>query len=717
MRGAGDRVVPSVEQIQSNPFTSNAEKNSKTERYNDMQKIKEKYAQQNPSLATQPIVDLQVYPAPVPPQNKSINPKNFVPINTSSFGTQVMPNLQTPYLPYSNLPYSNVINPIPLIKNYSITIGGPETNHSQINAIYEDILPEKYYNNTFSTLTERKNIYTFIRSIFVKQHDGEDIALSGSKDNSLLRYMKFLDLNPYNPNMLSDNPYKGLPDNMLLYRSCYPIRKDTTTNSVQCASRSLGLNVRIYKLTNEEYTIKRHTADANTFDVWRELAYYEYVRDHIIRKMVCPNFNIMYSYHLAQNCDIDFDRINNFKRNIKGPVNGPRFVVRNNDGILDGSAAVRPGPVLTGGSKYKILQNGGNGSILNGAIQSRANIYGNQAIKPQFCTDLERPSTGYSGKAIVVLSEAPTSNLVTWASKVYKVNGYIRQMLNPGFHKIEVWNSILFQIMAAMYVLEINQIAFTNFSILDNIYIKELSIHENIKKYWIYKINGIDYYVPNYGFLVLIDSNFKDVDKNNLNNNELGWDDNKIYKIYSKMFDNNCNNLNSLCMKSFKNVFNRNVFSNTFINSGGSLPDDSVLNLIQSIGDDDLPSINDYLVKYMTMFMNNRVGTLLKEDEISNIQKDNRQGFRPGQIVVYEYKNNTYKFVIYLGKNDNLANILTCEEKTSFHDNKVKIISSTATIDMLYNYSVYEPITQNFKPNESNFSNENLMEIYTINKL
>ena len=41
---------------------------------------------------------------------------------------------------------------------------------------------------------------------------------------NLLSYVKFMELNPYHSDKLTNNPYKSLPDRMLIYRSCYPIR-------------------------------------------------------------------------------------------------------------------------------------------------------------------------------------------------------------------------------------------------------------------------------------------------------------------------------------------------------------------------------------------------------------------------------------------------------------------------------------------------------------
>jgi hypothetical protein len=74
--------------------------------------------------------------------------------------------------------------------------------------------------------------------------------------NSLLSHIKFLELNPFNTNKFSNNPYKGLPRDMLIYKSCYPIVYDPSNISVQCKKSSVGINMRVYRLTKEEYQTK-----------------------------------------------------------------------------------------------------------------------------------------------------------------------------------------------------------------------------------------------------------------------------------------------------------------------------------------------------------------------------------------------------------------------------------------------------------------------------
>jgi hypothetical protein len=70
-----------------------------------------------------------------------------------------------------------------------------------------------------------------------------------------------------------------------------------------------------------------------------------------------------------------------------------------------------------------------------------------------------------------------------------------------------------------------------------DIYIKDISQHENIVTYWKYKIKNFEFYVPNYGYLVLFDSNFKDLSNGGFT--VLNKKSPLEYKIYSNIFKDN----------------------------------------------------------------------------------------------------------------------------------------------------------------------------------
>ena len=87
--------------------------------------------------------------------------------------------------------------------------------------------------------------------------------------------------------------------------------------------------------------------------------------------------------------------------------------------------------------------------------------------------EIEMDLEDYSKKAIIALTEAPNSNLFGWASKIYETDGIRKVMVSTGFFDDKVWMSILFQIMAGLYALQIKGIYIKNFTLEDNVYIKD----------------------------------------------------------------------------------------------------------------------------------------------------------------------------------------------------------------------------------------------------
>ena len=732
MKGGGEKIIP-LFQKKNDPTIPNEQKKITTNRFmeNQTQKptqtlgLPNPYSQREPLPNQNPLVDLQIY-EPVKPQPKPQNPPLFAPIYTNN-----------PYLPpqWSGW-YGGQqgwgpmygLNNMPIIKSYNINVSGPTVDHSLVNGIMEDAVPAKQYLNTANTLGERINNYYFVRSTFIKHNDGEDISLGGYSDNSLLKYLKFIELNPYNPNQMSNNPYKGLPDNMLIYTACYPIRFDKSNNSTQCAKNTLGMNVRIYRMTMGEYHIKSNKDDYYKYNLWREVHFYEYIREKIIKQKVCPNFPIIYGYYISENSDIDFDKLLMIKR--KGAAVEPQYIAKVSR-IYDQTRVIN-NPV----NPYAPIQTGGNNDInrrLINVAQQLVNPYSrpiglnanevpiltqalncnNGICRDPYGATIKINNNSFGNKALVAMTEAPTYNLYGWASRTYKADGIVKRMTNSGYHKSDIWKSILFQIMTALYVLQVHNIVFRDFTILDNIYIKDISVQENVTNYWKYKINGIDYYIPNYGFLVMIDSNYKDIDITNFTIKKSLADN---YKIYGGIFDGDTTNkdLDRLTFSAFISSMDTNSFSTVFTNGGGTKPPEDILDLMNTIHSDAITyentRIDHFIYKYMRMFMNNRIGTLLKTSEITNIRRDEVKEFKSGQIVIQEIQYDTYVFAMFLSSTDGKVKILTKEDPTS-ND----IIEKEVTLDNLYNYSKFEPINQNFNSSKLNLNEETLLETYIIN--
>lgn len=641
----------------------------------------------------QPLVDLQVYNPPRPPPKKKqeISPAMYMPIPTQP---PYFPPQMNPMWPYY---YPQMVSPV--IKQYSIN-DGPFVNYSTLSVIKEDSLPGQF-DNTSNSVGERINMYNFVRSVFIKHYDGEDINLDGKGDNSLLSYLKFLELNPYHKSADTRNPYKGLPNDMVIYRSCYPIRYDHKTNSVQCAVNSIGMNIRVYKLTLAEYNIKK-LQDAKFYEhnVWREVAYYEYIREQILKRKVCPNFVLFYCYYISENCNINFNKVKS--------LNGSRV------SLNDVRKAVDNGNMA---KKLKIDVDKITKSDTITLPPPIASIADLKQHMDQLCKDgkptIELDLDSYSGKGLVALTEAPTYNIYGWSSRKYSKEGNVHKMINSGYHKSEVWISVLFQIMAAMYTLQLHKIAFRHFTIEDNVYIKDTTQHDNIVTYWKYIINNFEYYVPNYGYLVLIDSNYKDID----NHYTLGQRSRKVdYKIYSNIFCENDSDeklIEKACFDAFKEAINPNTFSNAFTNFGGTPPPEDIQALLGKIYSEatqaNAPTdISYYIYKCMSRLLNNRVGTYLSETEIKNIRAE--KDFKPGQVIAMADAYERYQFVVFV-KNENGKNYILTKNNPKDPD-----VIVTEPVGELFSYSTHEQIVQNYKPTEANLNEDELIEVYVVSK-
>ncbi len=252
------------------------------------------------------------------------NKQAQLPIQPLTLSSPFMPPQFTTYL--SNF-MRNFYTPF-IYKDYNIKIGGPAEDRTFASMIYEDALPALNVYYSYKTLRDRNNLTDFVRSNFLNGSDGELTNFSGEK-NSLNSRLKLIKLAPFTNNVWSSNPYYTLPKGILLYSSCYPIIADRKSGIAQCAKNSVGINVRLYSVTPDElvsrypsYGSKTPTIVApgtpppapstppnqDTFNVWRELIYYEYIRNNINRGYISPNFIQSYCFFLCSDLKIDYSK-------------------------------------------------------------------------------------------------------------------------------------------------------------------------------------------------------------------------------------------------------------------------------------------------------------------------------------------------------------------------------------------------------------------------
>jgi hypothetical protein len=346
---------------------------------------------------------------------------------------------------------------------------------------------------------------------------------------------------------------------------------------------------------------------------------------------------------------------------------------------------------------------------------------------------------------LIALTEAPTQNILRWCSRIYEQNGInnsIYRAVSTGYHDQEVWKSVLFQLHQALYILHNKEICIWNFNLENNVFIKETNFDNNNIGYWRYIINGIEFYVPNYGAIVLIDTSFKDL---NVESSMLttitdfynGTTLNPVhlppstykgidnldsrdfrYKIMmGNIFDDDQKPLiNTRSNSNFKSIFSRGSFDSTTDKIEGFVkPDNEILDLIENIGGTGSGKKNDMdnIILNHGHFLHTRMGTILGKTEIPEFPSGNTD-FKRGELVGYSNGDNYLVGMIY--DTFNLKTLLGTDTVKLIkldRPNK-KVITSIIDIEIGSIIKLTEKLKQVYKPN-SKLADEELIETYEIN--
>ena len=609
--------------------------------------------------------------------------------------------------PYKHEMRTNVNMVKPVNISFSNPVGG---SHMTINKVYEDMLPGDKFGFTLKSTFERKQLTNFIRNMILENGDGEEMSISSGTKKTLLSYIRLLEVNPYN---IERNPYKTLSKGFLLYTSAYPIRHDLQRNQIEIAKLSMGINVRLYELSfgAEKCFNLGERVDCDNFDVWREIKYYEYVREDILKKKVSPNFVGLYLYTIDSTSRIDYDKLNMIKYGtypkdmMKNEVLNQKkvnnlheldplqFLALNSYGINHKKFSTSDNLIdhtkisdrkVQETVKYLIKYRYVSGNNQNWLwtkegikfIASKGYFsfittnakqpFAGSKVKPEEIRILasligKQDLTLNTGKSLIALTESPNNNILNWASPVSDNYGTVQKMIETGYHTPETWKSILFQLVYACAVLQDKGIYFEKFSLENNVYIKDLFTNVEKRDHWVYKVDGLEFFVPNYGYLLMIDSNFADIMDNTnklyLNKNiapSSNDDDYPDYKIKSeKLFSNKNNNNDDNALKkrmfySFKQMINKDNFNTNLRKIGGEVPDQSILDLLDKMYSSPEENIKDYLGKYFREFLNNRIGTYLTQEEMQIVSLIPNFNLNKGDLVVYQERYQEFKWAIYL---------------------------------------------------------------------
>lgn len=590
---------------------------------------------------------------------------------------------------------------LPVQKVYNLNIPGPIGGHSTVQRIYEDMIPNKNPQLVYSTLGERLVFYNYLRSILINFYDGENAGIGGKNiqsyydlcqsrtkyakgQRSILEFLKVLNVNPNKFSIFEKNPYLMLPKNLLIFNTCYPIVFDEVSGGAMCAKNSVGLQMRIYALNVAEY-VSHVTRDPlfKKYDVWRELLFYEMIREEILKKKVCPHFPIDYGYVLSPNSQIDFGVLS------RRPDNERDRITKDYQDFL-----FREGVI-----KRTV-------SVSTDAYVARARYIWNEIFP--LPDEIDPSLQKYSGQCLVVMTEAPTFNIYLWASRQYNVKGIVNKMTNHGYHQAFEWINVLFQIAVAMAVMQKYRIYLADMTLEDNVYIKDLHTEGNNVGYWRYVIGGRSYFLPNLGYLVMIDSNFKDITKDGLINEESS----RSYKLaIDDLFEKvDKDVLDKEIYANFKNLFNPNNFSPEYLSNNVNPLPDEIITLIKNINDDTEIDITKLLGKYFTDFFHDRIGTNLNEREVSNLKSVN-DVFKVGELVAFTPSVNNYVWVMIDEINNDQARIFN--RVTNPTTGIVTPEYSTIPINSLRQYPSLISIDHVFKV-ENRIVDADLLETYII---
>ena len=772
------------------------------------------------------------------PRYRQVHPAPFVPTK--------YPAPNTPYVTgntgrLGDNPYFYTTNNVPVINNYKIDAGGVNADHINLNNIYEDILPESLRYSKLTSINDRTSLYSYLRSTFITYEDGEYINIStiqkgGTNTFDLLGRVKLMEFNPFNFNKFTSNPYKNLTGDMVLFRSCYPMSFNSI--SMKCGRNNINLNIRIYDMNVSDFCANRiggsYTWDRR--DVWREIGFYEYLREKIIKSKICPHFPILFGYYISDNKKINFEkfRILNIKNknrteikqelkkkaaedllikkalqkelkklrdtkesstniptdkdkygnifyigsyvfnkdpdnsinNIVGYIvdimedtttNSTKYMLKKiNAAILDDIEIVAKKDME---SYYTVIKNIDSYNQLVPDKELNRNIN----FDPARVNDLEllrimrfiQPSYP-SGKCLISITESYNYPFRLWASRIYEKEMNIsNKMIHTGYHSVNVWYSILFQLLYTLATMFNYNFNIHNFDIDNNVYIKFLGKEESSFGYWKYIINNVEYYIPNYGYMVIFDSNYKNISSttsslplNSAQNIQ------QTYKCTStKIFttpsgNNTYYNIRRNFYNSLLKLFTYDsLYGADHLKYGGIAPDDEIIKLYKDIEkeltkytynyseshkEQNIFNINFEKIFYTFFyrFLHNRIGTIATKDDLNYV---NMEYIETNPINGNIYVNDDNRFVLYIKSNNTKYEYVEENNETKntiITENEGIVLNITRkTIDKeldildekksnmisLRKYESDRPLAQNYKLVDSKFTINNLIETYHLN--
>ncbi len=526
-----------------------------------------------------------------------------------------------------------------IYKDYNINIGGPNANHGIAQMLYEDLLPSPDIYTSYKTMGERNALYDYIRGSFIKVEEGELVDFSGSK-RSLNSRLKLLNLAPYNTNKYDNNPYKALPYGMLLYNSCYPITY-AKNGCVECNKNHVTINIRLYDLSLEEYAY----IDNNGYNKIKDITKKEMTEE--CRQKVFNKSNIL--------------REKQYYEYIRNEINKNKVC-----------------PNFVESYCYFIC-------IDANFDYSKTGLGTDRNIKTK------------SNKSLIILTESPNNNIYDWASNKAVLEKNIEKQVSTGYKTPEMWNGVIFEMMVSFYIMYSKKFTLTDMKIQNNFYIKDINLVTDSKNFFVYVIDDIEYYIPNYGYLLMVDSD----------NHDIGGKTDTI-KIVGNFLQDSDDVIYENIHKNMSNCINHSSFTSTSIVA----PNSNIITLINKLNTmiSKAPNKRENILKEIMPqifcnYMHNRIGQNLYINEVSYIAKTKKKLKKGDLFCIKEKTEGNYKICL----------CVSSENSSIYYIDDIKIFNK-----QLLNTTDYECLTssldikQNKNINEPYLNNENLIETYYI---
>ena len=280
---------------------------------------------------------------------------------------------------------------------------------------------------------------------------------------------------------------------------------------------------------------------------------------------------------------------------------------------------------------------------------TKSKIYFDQLISNNLIHKLTK-------NALILLTEAPTTSFTQWCSIKREAFGAAYKMSSSGYHPVKIWKSIIFQFVYIFAVLEKEGIYIEEMSLNDNFYIKDIHINPNSIGSWIYKIKDFEFYIPNYGYILMFDSKYLDITTDKPY---------KKYKILSKAFTDNGKltyaDIKKKIYKKMIQILDSSNFEHYAKINKINMIDPEISSLLKNItkyvnenSNNTNFSIEDIFTKniYFASFLHNRIGTVLTKNEKDNLNPYIIPNIKKGELCVYRHTNNEYYWAMCVDIND-----------------------------------------------------------------